>query len=71
MARATGFVAQARDTARLARENRWLRQEVAGRYAADQVVAESARGRELLDLVRRVAPSRAPPFLLRLITVAG
>jgi DNA-binding NtrC family response regulator len=44
---------------RLERENRWLRQEVATRYSPDAVIAESARSRELLDLVRRVAPSRA------------
>ncbi len=52
-------VGRALELNRLARENRWLRQEVATRYAADQVIAESARGRELLALVRRVAPSRA------------
>jgi DNA-binding NtrC family response regulator len=44
---------------RLERENSWLRQEVASRYAPDAVIAESARSRELRDLVRRVAPSRA------------
>jgi DNA-binding NtrC family response regulator len=44
---------------RLERENRWLRQEVASRYAPESFVAESARGRETLELVRRVAPSKA------------
>ncbi|HJQ82942.1 MAG TPA: sigma-54 dependent transcriptional regulator, partial [Candidatus Binatia bacterium] len=52
-------VARALEMTRLERENRWLRQEVGARYAPDAVVAESPRSRELLDLVRRVAPSRA------------
>src|SRR5439155_7128748 len=52
-------VARALELRRLERENRWLRQEVEGRYAGDQVIAESTRSRELLALVRRVAPSRA------------
>jgi len=52
-------VARALDLSRLERENRYLRQEVASRYAPDAVVAESARSRELLALVRRVAPSKA------------
>ncbi len=52
-------VGRALELTRLERENRWLRQEVDGRYAADQVIAESARSQELLALVRRVAPSRA------------
>jgi DNA-binding NtrC family response regulator len=52
-------VARALDLSRLQRENRYLRQEVSSRYAPEAVVAESARGRELLELVRRVAPSKA------------
>jgi len=52
-------VARALALRRLERENRWLRQEVQGRYAPDNVVAESARSRDVLDLVKRVAPSRA------------
>jgi DNA-binding NtrC family response regulator len=52
-------VARALELTRLERENRYLRQEVAGRYAPAEVVAESSRSRELLDLVRRVAPSRS------------
>jgi DNA-binding NtrC family response regulator len=52
-------VGRALELNRLARENRWLRQEVETRYAADQVIAESPRSRELLSLIRRVAPSRA------------
>src|SRR5262249_27634045 len=52
-------VSRALELGRLSRENRWLRQEVASRYTADSVIAESARSRELLALVRRVAPSRA------------
>jgi DNA-binding NtrC family response regulator len=53
------LVARALEMRRLERENRWLRQEVTSRYAPELVVAESPRSRELLDLVRRVAPSRA------------
>jgi DNA-binding NtrC family response regulator len=53
------LVGRALDLLRLERENRYLKQEVASRYAPDAMVAESARGRELLDLVRRVAPSKA------------
>ncbi len=53
------LVARALKLNRLSRENRWLRQEVAGRYAPETMVAESPKSRELLDLVRRVAASRA------------
>ena len=52
-------VGRALELTRLERENRWLRQEVASRYAPESVVAESSGSRELLALVRRVAPSRA------------
>ncbi len=52
-------VARALEMTRLERENRYLRQEVGSRYAPDAMVAESPRGQELLDLVRRVAPSRS------------
>ncbi|MFN8642888.1 MAG: sigma-54 dependent transcriptional regulator [Candidatus Binatia bacterium] len=53
------LVRRALDLTRLASENRWLRQELGQRYAPDTVVAESPRSRELLELIRRVAPSRA------------
>jgi DNA-binding NtrC family response regulator len=53
------LVARALELTRLERENRYLRQEVASRYAPDATVAESPRSKELLDLVRRVAPSRS------------
>jgi len=53
------LVGRALDLTRLERENRYLKQEVASRYAPDAMVAESARSKELLDLVRRVAPSKA------------
>src|SRR5207247_2534491 len=43
----------------LERENRGLRQEVGSRHAPEAVIAESRGSRELLALVRRVAPSRA------------
>lgn len=53
------IVARALEIERLERENRYLRQEVDSRYAPGTIVAESERSRVLLDLVRRVAPSRA------------
>ncbi len=52
-------VARALEITRLSRENRYLRQELGRRYAPEDIIAESARSRELLDLVRRVAPSRS------------
>ena len=52
-------VARALDMTRLERENRYLRQEVASRYAPEAMVAESNRSKELLALLRRVAPSRS------------
>ncbi len=51
-------VARALELGRLERENRWLRQEVGSRFGPEAVVAESARSRDLIELVRRVAPSR-------------
>jgi DNA-binding NtrC family response regulator len=53
------LVARALDLVRLERENRWLREEVRARYGPETIVAESAQSRALLDLVKRVAPSRA------------
>jgi DNA-binding NtrC family response regulator len=53
------LVGRALDLRRLERENRYLKQEVASRYAPDAMVAESARSKELIDLVRRVAQSKA------------
>jgi DNA-binding NtrC family response regulator len=53
------IVGRALEMRRLERENRYLRQEVAARYAPDAMVAESPRSQELLALVRRVAPSRS------------
>ncbi|MBI3786575.1 MAG: sigma-54-dependent Fis family transcriptional regulator [Deltaproteobacteria bacterium] len=53
------LVARALEINRLERENRYLRQEVASRYAPDTIVAESRQSRQTLDLIRRVAPSRA------------
>ncbi len=53
------LVARAINLTRLERENQWLRQEVGSRYAPDTLVAESASSRALLELVRRVAASRA------------
>jgi len=53
------LVGRALELTRLERENRYLRGEVASRYAPDNVVAESARSQAVVALVRRVAPSRA------------
>lgn len=53
------LVGRALELNRLERENRYLRQEVGSTYSPEAFVAESPRSRELLDLVRRVAPSRA------------
>ena len=53
------LVARALDLSRLERENRFLREEVRTRYGPETIVAESAPSRAMLDLVRRVAPSRA------------
>ena len=53
------IVARALEMNRLERENRYLRQEVASRYAPEAMVAESPRSKDLLALVRRVAPSRS------------
>ncbi|HUI24739.1 MAG TPA: sigma-54 dependent transcriptional regulator, partial [Candidatus Kryptonia bacterium] len=52
-------VARALELTRLERENRYLRQEVASRYQPDAMVAESTRSKDVLELVRRVAPSRS------------
>jgi DNA-binding NtrC family response regulator len=54
-----GLVGRALELTRLERENRYLRGEIASRYAPDTVVAKSARSQAVLALVRRVAPSRA------------
>ena len=56
-------VGRAIDHVRLDRENRHLRQQVHSRYGPERVVAESPRSQEVLALVRRVAPSRAPVLI--------
>ena len=53
-------VARALELGRLERENRWLRQEVASRYAPDAIVAESPRSAEMLAM--RPPPFGGPPF---------
>jgi len=53
------LVRRALDVTRLARENRYLRAELKSRFAPESVVAESARMREVLELVRRAAASRS------------
>jgi DNA-binding NtrC family response regulator len=52
-------VARAIDMKRLERENLYLKQAVETRYSPDTIVAESPKSREVLEMVRRVAPSRA------------
>ncbi|MCB9553693.1 MAG: sigma-54-dependent Fis family transcriptional regulator [Myxococcales bacterium] len=52
-------VARALEHTRLDRENRYLRAEVAQKYAIDAIVAESDTTRATLALVRRVAPAKA------------
>jgi DNA-binding NtrC family response regulator len=52
-------VGRALELTRLARENRYLREQLQSRYAPAAVIAESAKSRELMELVRRVARSRS------------
>jgi DNA-binding NtrC family response regulator len=56
-------VARAVEVTRLKRENAWLRQEVASRFMPESMVAESASSRELLAMVRRVAPASSSVLL--------
>jgi DNA-binding NtrC family response regulator len=56
------LVQRALDVTRLSRENRYLRAELASRYALDSIVAESPALRDVLDLVRRAA--RSPSTVL-------
>ena len=50
---------RALEVTRLGRENRYLRAELASRYALDDVVAESEGMKAVLELARRAARSRA------------
>jgi DNA-binding NtrC family response regulator len=52
-------VARALELTRLERENRYLRQEIGTRYGPDAMIAASPQSLALLDLLRRVAPSRS------------
>ena len=52
-------VGRALEMARLRRENTYLRQATTTRYSPSTIIAESPRGREVIDLVRRAAPSHA------------
>jgi DNA-binding NtrC family response regulator len=56
-------VARAVEVTRLKRENAWLRQEVASRFTPESMVAESTATRDLLALVRRVAPAASTVLL--------
>jgi DNA-binding NtrC family response regulator len=53
------LVARALDHSRLARENRYLRAELASRHGTAAMVAESEAMRRVLDVVRRAAKSDA------------
>jgi len=53
------LVARALDHSRLARENRYLRAELASRHGTAAMVAESEALRRVLDVVRRAAKSDA------------
>ncbi len=52
-------VARALELTRLERENRYLRQEIGSRYGPDAMIAASPQSLALLDLLRRVAPTRS------------
>jgi DNA-binding NtrC family response regulator len=52
-------VGRALEMSRLRRENSDLRQVAASRYSPESIVAESPRSRDLINLVRRAAPSHA------------
>ena len=52
-------VARALERTRLERENRYLRQEIGTRYGPDAMIAASPQSLALLDLLRRVAPTRS------------
>ncbi len=54
-----GLVARAIEVNELHRENRTLRKELAGRFAVEKMVAESAKTKEVLERVQRVARSKA------------
>jgi DNA-binding NtrC family response regulator len=56
------LVRRALDVTRLARENRYLRAELASQHSLDAIVAESEALRDVLDLVRRAA--RSPSTVL-------
>jgi DNA-binding NtrC family response regulator len=51
-------VARALETSRLERENRFLRQKSFTGTEIDTMIAESPRSRDLVELIRRVAPHR-------------
>jgi DNA-binding NtrC family response regulator len=53
------LVARALEHSRLARENRYLRAELAERHGTSAIVAESEAMKHVLDLVRRAARSEA------------
>ncbi len=53
------IVGRAAEVHRLRKENRNLRKDVGERYAPSSIVAESPPMRELLEILQRVAPSKA------------
>ena len=52
-------VGRALEMAQLRRENTYLRQPITTRYSPGTIIAESPRSRELMNLLRRAAPSHA------------
>ncbi|MCG8424828.1 MAG: sigma-54 dependent transcriptional regulator [Proteobacteria bacterium] len=53
------IVGRAVELTKLQRENRYLRQEIAGRYSPDSLVAESPAIKDVLSLIQRVARAKA------------
>ncbi|MEZ5351293.1 MAG: sigma-54 dependent transcriptional regulator [Bryobacteraceae bacterium] len=57
-------VAKALEVRDLRAENRTLRQQLGARYDVGNIVAQSAAMREVLEMVRRVAPTKATVLLV-------
>src|SRR3954464_5207405 len=51
------LIARALKSRRMEQENRTLRQQVDERYGLENVIGESAALREVLDIIRQIAPS--------------
>src|SRR5207245_11416060 len=59
------LIARALQSRKLEQENRTLRQQVDERYGLENIIGESAVLREVLDTIRKVAPSSANVMLGR------